>query len=383
MVPTPLARHWIVRCLATAVLYAITCELALLAAYSSIALCAFWPAAAVALVCIWRWRWAGVAGVMSGSLALSAITVDAHAGAAIAIAAGRTAAGMAGAWFLRWAGFDPDFTRVRDALLLLVASASSVVAGLIGASSILYLDPGSPWLLVLRTWTSGDALGILACAPAFFTLGPVRELRTRIAEITALVAATTVCAVLVYLVLEPRLGVTGPALFLVFPPLLWAALRFGARGAAWAMLLVALVAFAGAATGTGVFVPGAERDGRLASFQAFLAALSVTFLVVGAAMDELRASHLRALGAGRMEAVGRMAGGIAHDFNNLLAVIIGCAETIRRRQPPGADPRPVDRLMSAAQRGPSSPGSCSRSAADSRCPCAMSTWPDWSGPRRS
>ncbi|MFM2090221.1 MAG: hypothetical protein RLZZ127_710 [Planctomycetota bacterium] len=345
------ARPWIIRCLATAVLYGAICELALLAAYSSIALCAFWPAAAVAMVCIWRWRWAGVAGVFAGSLALSAIGPDFHAGAAIGIALGRTGAGLAGAWFLRWAGFDPAFARVRDALLLLVASGSSAIAGLAGAFTIVALDPDGPWLLIARTWTLGDALGILACAPALFTLGPMRDLRSRIPEAALLVAVTVACAVLVYLVLEPELGVTGPALFLVFPPLLWAALRFGARGAAWAMLLVGMVAFAGAATGSGVFIPGAARDGRLASFQAFLAALSVTFLVVGAAMDELRASHLRALGAGRMEAVGRMAGGIAHDFNNLLAVIIGCAEVIRRRQPPGGDPRPLDRLMSAAQRG--------------------------------
>jgi signal transduction histidine kinase len=40
-----------------------------------------------------------------------------------------------------------------------------------------------------------------------------------------------------------------------------------------------------------------------------------------------------------MEAVGRLAGGVAHDFNNMLGVILGYAEMLKSKLPPG------DRLL--------------------------------------
>ena len=51
----------------------------------------------------------------------------------------------------------------------------------------------------------------------------------------------------------------------------------------------------------------------------------------------LRLAEERLVQVRKMEAVGRLTGGIAHDFNNLLAVVLGNAELLEDRLPPGDD----------------------------------------------
>jgi signal transduction histidine kinase len=75
--------------------------------------------------------------------------------------------------------------------------------------------------------------------------------------------------------------------YFLFPLLIWAAIRFGVRGAATGTLAMAAVAIWGTAVGGGPFAdPVLHRS--LAALQTFIAVCSATLLLLGAASDERR-----------------------------------------------------------------------------------------------
>jgi PAS domain S-box-containing protein len=56
----------------------------------------------------------------------------------------------------------------------------------------------------------------------------------------------------------------------------------------------------------------------------------------------------------KMEAIGRLAGGVAHDFNNVLAIVNACAEFLRDRIDPAAEPSSyIENIKKATERGAS------------------------------
>ena len=73
--------------------------------------------------------------------------------------------------------------------------------------------------------------------------------------------------------------------FIVFPVLLWAALRFGPRGAATAILVVCSITVWNTAQSDGPFVRDSITDSLLAT-QLFIAASAITSLVLGAVTAE-------------------------------------------------------------------------------------------------
>ncbi len=127
--------------------------------------------------------------------------------------------------------------------------------------------------------------------------------------------------------------------YLPFPLIIWAAMRFGVRGASAASLVL---------TASAVWhysISPLERhhlgaDADLLLLQTSIAVIVLTALVIGAVMTE-RDAVTRALDESRaklqqkqhLESLGLLAGGVAHDFNNLLTGVLGSASLARQQMP--------------------------------------------------
>jgi integral membrane sensor domain MASE1 len=262
-------------------------KLGLSLAFAAPSVTAIWAPTGIALAAILLWGYRVWPGVALGALLANGWTgVPLYAVAGITV--GNTLEALAGAYLLReLADFRPSLERVRDvlALAVLAAAVSTTISATIGTTSLLVGnevasgDLGSVW----RTWWLGDMGGDLVVAPALLvaaTQWPYRRAPGRLLEAAALAAVVLGVSALVFT------GNTALT-FVVFPLLVWAALRFWQPGAVGATLLVASIAIPLTENDLGPF-SGHSPDDRLLLAQGFLGIAGLTALVLAAVITERR-----------------------------------------------------------------------------------------------
>jgi integral membrane sensor domain MASE1 len=255
-------------------------------AFATSSVTAVWPPAGIALAALVLWGpsvWPGVA--------LGAFLANAWTGVplvtVLGITCGNTLEGIVGAHLLRMASFRISLERVRDvlALVVLAAVASTVIAATIGVGSLVIGDEvsighfGSVW----RVWWLGDMGGDLLVAPLLMAAAaywPFHDLPGRPAEAIVLAGAVVGSSVYVF-------SRTTNLAYLVFPLLVWGALRFWQVGAAAASLAVVTIAVYYTANGDGPFIRSNPDDSLLLA-QTFFGVAGVTVLVLAAVITERR-----------------------------------------------------------------------------------------------
>jgi PAS domain S-box-containing protein len=248
-----------------------------------------WPPAGIAcaaLVLLGPAYWPGVA---AGAFLANAATPIPLA-AALGIAVGNTLEALVAAHLLRRvAGSRPqleDPAQTRT-LILVAAPVAALVAALIGVSSLLVSGALEGRVVsALAIWWAGDALGMLVVAPVLFswTARPrIRDAR-RLLEVIALVVGTAAAADLGLLQnLSLPLLREVEYTYLLFPFVVWAAVRFGPRGASLVTLTVAALAVWHTARGGGPFLVGSSGL-TLFGVACYLLVVAVTGLVVASAV---------------------------------------------------------------------------------------------------
>jgi PAS domain S-box-containing protein len=259
-----------------------------------------WPPAGVAfaaLVLVGPRIWPGV--TIGAFLANVMTPVPLFAAAGIAL--GNTGEALLAAVILRRvAGFRPHLEEPRHLRVLLVAAAiGALVAALMGVAALYSTGALAPnqVLPALPTWWAGDMLGLLVVAPVCLSwaTAPLARDERRVLEVLALFLGTAVAVELGLLQ-----SITLPVFqeveykYLLFPFVVWAAVRFGPRGASLVTLAVAAVTVWHTARGGGPFLAGSA--GRiLFALACYLLVLTVTGLVVASAVWHERTRATNAL----------------------------------------------------------------------------------------
>src|SRR5689334_1023240 len=292
-----------------ALAYYIAGRIGLELAYLNGAVAALWPPAGLGLAVLFLFGirlWPGVVigDLLLGDFSTPVVTV-------LAQTAGNTVALVAAALALRrLTDGRGDLARVFDVLALVAcALLAAVISGAVGPLALRLGDviTAEEFPRVIRTWILGDASGVLVVAPAVLTWVTLRAKGMRRRD---LVEAAVVTAALVILSeLPPQRDVP----FIVFPVLLWAALRFGPRGAATAILLVCSITVWNTAQSDGPFVRDSLTDSLLAT-QLFIATAAITSLVLAAVTAErMRAEAAQRALAAEQAALRRVATLVAGD----------------------------------------------------------------------
>jgi PAS domain S-box-containing protein len=216
---------------------------------------------------------------------LANVTSDVSVAVAAGIAVGNTLEAVVGATIVRRFGFRPELDRVRSVIVFTVGAAlvSTAIAATNGVTILTIAGErqdsyGTAWVL----WWFGDAVGILMVAPLLLVFSTVRRLRLTLGQMvegTALVLSLAGVSALVFL------GGAWRYPYLMFPFLLWAALRFKSLGAATASFLVGAFGTWGAVAGE-IPVGVDTATERVQVIQALFALVAVSLLVVGATLAE-------------------------------------------------------------------------------------------------
>src|SRR2546425_975882 len=278
--------------IALTAVYFVAGKLGLRLAFVHVSATTVWPPTGIALAAflllglrVWPAIFVGAFFVnltTAGSLATS-----------IGIGAGNTLEGLVAAYLInRFANGRRALQHSGDIVkfALLAAVVSTTVAATFGVTSLSlggfarWQDYGDIWL----TWWLGDAGGDLVVAPVvlLWATGPHwPPRRAQLLEASLLVACLVVVGELVFGGLFPAEYKNYPLEFVCIPFVLWAAFRFGARGAATALVLLCGIAIRGTLEGFGPFV-GRTPNESLLLLQAFMGVTAVTTLILAAGVAE-------------------------------------------------------------------------------------------------
>lgn len=259
------------------------------------AVSALWPAAGVAAAAAMRLRLAGVVGVFLGALAGNWGVLPDPALPYVGLGA------ASGAWLIallshRAGNHELSLESVGDIarFCLLALPVGTVVSALFGVAALLQTGvmQEQDLLHAFWVWWSGDWVGALLVAPVLLTSNSRSWISSKpIASVEWVAAVLAMLLVAGILLGGSRIGIRAGD-FLLFPLVLWVALRFPVGATALLILLAGAVRIAATLIELGPLGPDTPLT-DIFPLQVTLASLSIGGLLVSAALSERRQSELR------------------------------------------------------------------------------------------
>ena len=267
-----------------AIAYSVTALASLRLAVVDNVVTPLWPPTGVAVVALLVFGYRLWPGITIAAFLVN-IAIAPSVAAAGGIAIGNTLAPVFAVFLLRQVSFRNELDRLRDALALvflgalvaMVVSATIGTLSLILSGSVARSSFGDTWW----AWWTGDAMGVLVFAPLLlgWRRRPIHDItRARAGEAVLLF---TGLAVVARIVLWSHL----PVIYLVFPFLMWAALRFGLHGAAVAVVMATTIAVWAAVMEAGIFA-GQTLFTKMVTLQVYNATIALTTFVLTSILAE-------------------------------------------------------------------------------------------------
>ena len=253
-----------------------------------------WPAPAFALAILLLYNinlWPGLAL----GAALVAISNNHSLPLLITIVITHTLEDVSSAWLIRkyYSDFDQSLERLQDIriFILLGVILGPAIGATLGTLSFAVSPEGvnKDLLNLWWQWWAGHAMSNLIITPAILTWAahiPTQRSSRQYLEIGAVYLALIVVGLLVFIRL-PFSARNLPLGHVVFPFLLWLALRFSPREVAGASLVVSVIAMVGTIHGTGPFSRPLMTT-NLLLLLTFVIAVMLTTLIISAIMTERR-----------------------------------------------------------------------------------------------
>ncbi|MET9888990.1 MASE1 domain-containing protein [Streptomyces sp. NPDC006465] len=247
-----------------------------------------WPPSGVAVAALLLLGITSCFGIALGALlvVLSLSSFSSFQPSVIGIVAGNTIAPLCAYLLLRRVRFRPDLSRLRDglALVFLAALGSMMISATVDVGLLVLQDKLAAegfWPVWLAWWV-GDAMGVLIVTPILLMLyavrGPVGLSRWK-------EAAVLLVAACVIVPLATRSDIS--MLFLVYPLLIWAALRFELPGSLVCALFASVMATVAATDAVGPF-DELSHTAVMIKLQAFNGSMALTALLLSAVITEQR-----------------------------------------------------------------------------------------------
>jgi signal transduction histidine kinase len=273
--------------LAFVLVYWLAAQLGFTLAFSVRQVSPVWPPTGIALAVLLlfgrRW-WPGLAaGAFLANVSSAEPTLT-----ALGVALGNTLEAVAGAALLERLGFDRRLGRVRDVMALLGAALSATtISATVGVTALAWsgLVPAEERVSTWVVWWVGDVMGALVVTPLLLTPATARLRRERLPETALLFALLIAVGIGVFVSPPTAEGIAPPLEYLVFPLVIWAAIRCGRREVALAVALVSVFAIVGAVHDRGPFAHGG-LTARLVFLQLFMGVVTMTGLTLSAVVAE-------------------------------------------------------------------------------------------------
>lgn len=285
--------------LTVAVAYAVTAKISFLLTIPPGNISPVFPAAGLALGAVMVLGRVALVGVWLGSFAANTLSfvdgtvssgpprpLDLLVAALIALGA-LAGAGLGSRWVRRFCRDEHPLHSGRNVLVLaLVGALGSCllsptvgVTGLALSGKLSWAQCGQAWV----TWWVGDASGALVGAPLVLAWGlrqPVGQRAGSVPEIAGLLAVTVMVCLFVFFR-------DTPFHYALLPLVLWAAFRFGMRGAATSAAVITLFAVVGTSLGASPFVSATVNESLLL-LNTFLAVTITCALFLAGLLEERR-----------------------------------------------------------------------------------------------